>query len=170
MRALFLVLVALAGAAGCSRDAVEPPPAVASAGLSASAGHLLLVLELDQDTLRVVSARPLASDLPRFKVPPHESWRLELLDRDGKELWSAPVRAANQVRGEFADESGAITASHVTLSKTTFAAHVPALASGATVRLVGEAWTLPASDHRRDHLAPEAAVELGRAALPEVLP
>jgi len=185
--ALFRLHVALAAVAlsACARPELADPslssqtaamiaesrltPMVDSAALDRLTHHVLLTLKLSPAGLSVVDAREVDTPLQRPRAPSPEAWRVAVQDANGKLLYLAQLKPPAGVRAEFAREDGSIEAAHVSpSSESVLTVRVPVLRGAATVRIYGRADTLPADDARVQGARPEAMVELGKVAYPQL--
>lgn len=168
MARMLLSLLLLSLFLSCTREPAEPATAPAASDLTAS-GYLFVTLTWGDSGLAVTEWRRVEGELQRPRRPVEQAWRLELVDIEGRVAWTKQLVPANQVRGETEGDGGALKGVHVTRSEATLGVAVPAEAVHGTLRLMGEAWTLPEGDPRRAGHEPHSWVELGRAKL-EVRP
>ncbi len=168
MARTLLSLLLLSLCLSCTREPPEPAaaPTSSASGLTAS-GYLFVTLTWGDSGLAVTEWRRVEGELPRQRRPVEQAWRLELVDVEGRVAWTKQLVPANQVRGEIEGDGGALKGVHVTQSEATLGVAVPAEAVHGTLRLMGEAWTLPEGDPRRAGREPYSWVELGRATIEE---
>ena len=174
-RALGVGLAALL-ATGCVRGEADPAssgaePAAASPLSATAAEHLLLVLELSPEGLRLVTAQRVPHALPSRRRPAaNEPWRLALEGAGGEPLFEASLPAATPLRSESPGDAGVLEGSVIVRDRAAFSVRVPRLGVASTLRLRGPASTLAPGDVRARGRAPDAIIELGQLALPAVLP
>lgn len=122
--------------------------------------HLLMVVELEPSTraARTLSAKPVELPLPRRRGrAPQEAWRVDVLSATGAVLFSAPLKDASEVRGEFPDAQGRLSGVKVQQRVAAVTLRLPLLSEARAVRVV-------------DVAAASGETELGRVDYPQVSP
>ena len=125
-----------------------------------AARHLLMVVELEpaSHSARTLSAKPVELPLPRRRGrAQHEPWRVEVLSATGAVLYAAPLRNAQEVRGEFPDQQGKLSGVKVQQAKAAVTLRLPLLPDARVVRVL-------------DSEGPSGEAELGRVDYPQVGP
>ncbi len=145
-------------------------PMVAPDAVERPDRHLLVTLRMTPAVLTVLDARQVGFGVPVDRAPEPEPWRVLVEDGQGRTLYLAQLRAPSPVRGEFARPDGTIEVAHGPRWPVTLAVRLPPLRGAATLRLFGQASTLPPEDPRAQGVGPEAMVELGKVAFPQVDP
>jgi hypothetical protein len=124
------------------------------------ARHLLMVVELEPAThaARTLTARSVDLPLPRRRGRvEQEPWRVEVLGATGSVLYSAPLKDASELRGEFPDAQGKLSGVTVKQAVAAVTLRLPLLKDATTVRVMSSA-------------GPSGETELGRVAYPQVTP
>ena len=147
---------------GLSDQAAGAPAERASAASEEHRAHehLLITLELSPAKLTVLSARSVAEPLPERRGSRREPWRVDVEDAAGRVLFSAPVPAANVLRGELASERGAIHGVHLRSALASFAVRVPRRSGAARLRVHGRASMLASEDPRGRGRGPDQLHEI----------
>jgi hypothetical protein len=119
--------------------------------------HLLMVVELEpaSRSARTLSAKPVELPLPRRRGAAQDPWRVEVLSATGSVLYTASLRNAAEVRGEFPDQQGKLSGVTLQQPKAAVTLRLPLLDDARVVRVV-------------DSEGPNGDVELGRVDYPQV--